>query len=118
MIVDDERDILDLFRDYLQMKGLKVKTFENPIEALTEIQLNHSSYDMIISDVRTPKMSGIEFIERVNKIDSKIKVIFMTAFELENDKIKQVEKAEFLTKPVKLEHLRKCIIRILEQGQN
>jgi len=38
----------------------------------------------------------------------------MTAFELENDNIKQVDRADFLAKPIKLEHLRECIIRILE----
>jgi DNA-binding NtrC family response regulator len=114
MIVDDEPDILNLYMDYLQMEGLKVRTFEDPIQALSEIKINHSSYCMIVSDIRMPQMSGIEFIKRVNKIDSKLDVIFMTAFDLEHDKIKEVEKAEFLKKPVKLENLRECIIRILE----
>ena len=114
MIVDDEADILNLYMDYLQMEGLKVRTFEDPIQALSEIKINHSSYCMIVSDIRMPQMSGIEFIKRVNKIDSKLDVIFMTAFDLEHDKIKEVEKAEFLKKPVKLENLRECIIRILE----
>lgn len=114
MIVDDEPDILSLFSDYLQLKGLKVRTFEDPIQALSEIQVNHSSYDMIISDIRMPQMSGFEFIKRVNKIDNKMKVIFMTAFDLENDNLKQVKKAEFLRKPIKLENLRDSIIKILE----
>jgi len=114
MIVDDEADILNLYMDYLQMEGLKVRTFEDPIQALSEIKINHSSYCMIVSDIRMPQMSGIEFIKRVNKIDSELDVIFMTAFDLEHDKIKEVEKAEFLKKPVKLENLRECIIRILE----
>jgi DNA-binding response OmpR family regulator len=114
MIVDDEPDILNLFNDYLQMKGLKIRTFTDPIEALTEIQLNHSSYAMIISDIRMPKMSGIELIERVRKIDSNIKVIFMTAFDLENERIKHLNNSEFLRKPILLENLRGCIIRILE----
>jgi len=114
MIVDDEADILNLYMDYLQMEGLKVRTFEDPIQALSEIKINHSSYCMIVSDIRMPQMSGIEFIKRVNKIDSELDVIFMTAFDLEHDKIKEVDKAEFLKKPVKLENLRECIIRILE----
>ena len=114
MIVDDEPDILNLYMDYLQMEGLKVRTFEDPIQALSEIKINHSSYCMIVSDIRMPQMSGIEFIKRVNKIDSELDVIFMTAFDLEHDKIKEVDKAEFLKKPVKLENLRECIIRILE----
>jgi DNA-binding NtrC family response regulator len=117
MIVDDEPDILTLFSDYLQMKGLKVRTFEDPIQALSELQLNHAYYDVIISDIRMPQMSGIELVKRVSKIDSKIKVIFMSAFELESDKVKQVKNAEFLRKPVKLENLRECIIRILESQQ-
>ena len=41
----------------------------------------------------------------------------MTAFDLEGDEVKQVKKAEFLRKPVKLENLRECIIRILESQQ-
>jgi len=119
MIVDDEPDILNLFSDYLQMKGFNVRTFEDPIQALSEIKLNHASYDMIISDIRMPQMTGIELVKMVNKIDSKIKVIFMTAFDLKNDNIGQIEKAEFLTKPVKLDNLKESIIRILEsQGQN
>lgn len=118
MIVDDELDILNLFSDYLQMKGLKVRTFKDPLQALSEIQANHSSYDMVISDIRMPQMSGIELAKRVGKIDSKIQVIFMTAFDLEHDKIKQVSNAEFLRKPVRLENLRECIFRILEsKGQ-
>jgi len=119
MIVDDEPDILNLFSDYLQMKGFNVRTFEDPIQALSEIKLNHTSYDVIISDIRMPQMTGIELVKMVNKIDSKIKVIFMTAFDLKNDNIGQIEKAEFLTKPVKLDNLKESIIRILEsQGQN
>jgi DNA-binding NtrC family response regulator len=119
MIVDDEPDILNLFSDYLQMKGFNVRTFEDPIQALSEIKLNHTSYDVIISDIRMPQMTGIELVKMVNKIDSKIKVIFMTAFDLKNDNIEQIEKAEFLTKPVKLDNLKESIIRILEsQGQN
>jgi two-component SAPR family response regulator len=63
-------------------------------------------------------MSGIELAKRVGKIDSKIQVIFMTAFDLEHDKIKQVSNAKFLRKPVGLENLRECIFRILEsKGQ-
>lgn len=40
MIVDDEPDILNLFNDYLQMKGLKVRTFVDATQALLEIQNN------------------------------------------------------------------------------
>jgi DNA-binding response OmpR family regulator len=114
MIVDDEQDILDLFRDYLQLKGLKVRTYADPLEALSEIQVNQSSYSLIITDIRMPQMNGIEFIQRVRKINRNIKVIFMTAFDIEKEKIKEANKAELLRKPVSLENLRTSVINILE----
>ena len=114
MIVDDEQDILDLFKDYLQLKGLKVRTYADPLEALSEIQVNQSSYSLIITDIRMPQMNGIEFIQRVRKINHNIKVIFMTAFDIEKEKIKEANKTELLRKPVSLENLRTSVINILE----
>jgi len=118
MIVDDEPDILRLFRDYLEMKGLIVRTFDNPAEALSEVKVNHSCYGIIVSDIRMPQMSGIELVERVRKIDKRIKVIFMTAFDLENDKVKEVKNSEFLKKPVRLETLMQSIIRLIETHEH
>ena len=76
MIVDDEQDILVLFRDYLQTKGFNVKTFQNPVEALTEFQFNPLSYSLIISDIRMRQMFGLQFIEKIDKINKDVKVIF------------------------------------------
>lgn len=114
MIVDDEPDILNLFNDYLQTKGLKVRTYVDALQALSEIEVNHSSYSLIITDIRMPQMTGIEFIERVREINRDIKVIFMTAFDIEKEKIKEANKTELLRKPVSLENLRTCVINILE----
>jgi two-component system nitrogen regulation response regulator GlnG len=114
MIVDDERDILNLFKDYLEMKAWKVKTFQNPDKALSEIKVNHRHYSLIITDIRMPQMSGIEFIQRVNKIDSDIKIVFMTAFEMDKAEIKEMGKEELLNKPIKIQNLVTIINRILK----
>lgn len=116
MIVDDEQDILVLFRDYLETKGLKVKTFQNPVEALTEFQFTASSYSLIISDIRMPQMSGLQFIEKVGKINKDVKVMFMTAFDLEIQKITPKNMSEFLKKPISLQELFSAVNRALESG--
>lgn len=114
MIVDDEQDILVLFRDYLQTKGFKVKTFQNPVAALTEFQFTPSSYSLIISDIRMPQMSGLQFIEKIGRINKDVKIIFMTAFDLEIQKITQKNMTEFLKKPISLQELSVAINRVLE----
>lgn len=116
MIVDDEQDILVLFRDYLQTKGFNVQTFQNPVQALTEFQYAPSSYSLIISDIRMPQMSGLQFIERIGRINKDVKVIFMTAFDLEIQKITRKNMSEFLKKPVSLQELFVAVNRVLESG--
>ena len=116
MIVDDEKDILDLFKDYLQINALKVQTYPNPISALSEIQINHSAYSLIISDIRMPDMCGFDFIERVRRIDKDIRIIFMTAFEIEKDRVKKAGN-ELLIKPIALENLLRAVNKVLASDQ-
>lgn len=115
MVVDDEQDILLLFGDYLRTKGFVVKTFQNPIEALAEFQFDHSSCSLIISDIRMPQMSGIQFIEKISKIDKAVQVIFMTAFDIEKQKINEKNMSELLKKPIRLEELLTAVNTVLER---
>ena len=114
IIVDDEKDILDLFQEALEMKGLRVKTFLDPCEALSHIQKDLQLCSLIITDIRMPEMSGIEFVQRVRKISSDIKIIFMTAFEMEKGQIKEMDTIELLRKPIRLENLITMVTKVLE----
>ena len=62
MLVDEDEDddVLNLFSDFLEKQGYKVKTFLDPFKALEEIQTGPHEYSMIITDVWTPGISGIE----------------------------------------------------------
>lgn len=112
MIVDDEPDILDLLQGYLEMKGRKIKAFLDPGEALASIKMNHRMYSLILTDIRMPRMSGIEFIKKVKNIDSNINIIFMTAFETEIDELRELSDVEPLKKPLVLETLVTLINRL------
>ena len=84
------------------------------MQALTEFQFTPSSYSLIISDMRMPQLSGLQFIEKIRKINKDVKIIFMTAFDLEKQKIAQKNMSEFLKKPITLQELFSAVNRVLE----
>lgn len=112
MIVDDEPDILDLLQGYLESKGWKIKAFIGPGIALSSIMMNPKMYSIILTDIRMPDMSGIEFVKKVKNLDNSIKVIFMTAFETEIDELRELSDVEPLRKPIGLETLVRLIKRL------
>lgn len=105
MVVDDETDICNLFRDALQVAGYNVKAFTNPVDALEDFKHHHEEYSVIISDVRMPEMSGIELIKRINQINKNVKVFLMTAFEIKNEELQEARMDEFLNKPIYIQRL-------------
>jgi DNA-binding NtrC family response regulator len=112
MIVDDEPDILDLLQGYLETKGWKIKAFIGPGIALSSIIMNPKLYSLILTDIRMPGMSGIEFIKKVKNIDNSIKIIFMTAYDTEIDELRGLSDVEPLRKPIGLERLVSLINRL------
>jgi DNA-binding response OmpR family regulator len=82
LIIDDEVDITFTFKIGLEETGLfTVDIFNDPQEVL--FNFKPSMYDLLLIDIRMPKMSGYELYKEVRKIDAKIKVIFLTASPLE-----------------------------------
>jgi DNA-binding response OmpR family regulator len=79
LIVDDESDIASAFDMILQMNRFEVDSFIDPITALK----NHKVglYDLLILDMKMPKMDGSELYDEIKKID-KAKVCFLTASEM------------------------------------
>ena len=105
MLVDDEIDILGLFTEILTLNGINVRPFTNSEEALREFEQNHSYYKLVISDVRMSPMSGIEFIKKLREIDANIKVILMTAFDMERSQLREIDTDEFFNKPIAMNNL-------------
>ena len=105
MLVDDEIDIIALFTEVLKMNGINARPFTNPEEALKDFEQNHASYNLVISDVRMTPISGVEFIKRLREIDSSVKVILMTAFEIEGNELREIHTDEFFNKPIKMNDL-------------
>jgi two-component system, OmpR family, response regulator ChvI len=80
LIVDDEQDITLSFSLALEDSGLfEVDAYNDPLVALANYRPN--SYDMLLLDIRMPAMNGFELYDKMKKIDNKVKVCFITAYD-------------------------------------
>jgi DNA-binding NtrC family response regulator len=114
MIIDDDEDVLNLFSDFLTKEGYDVKPFLDPFRAIEELQERPQKYSLIITDIRMPGMSGIELITKLSKINQAIKVIMMSAFDLNGDDLKDIGYEKFIQKPVHMRSLLQTIDKILK----
>jgi CheY-like chemotaxis protein len=108
LIVDDEVDIARFFKLALEHAGFIVDVFNNPIKSLSNYRAG--AYDLLLLDVRMPHMSGFELYDKIKKIDDKINVCFITAYEEYYDEFKKrfphSDKTErFIRKPIGMEEL-------------
>ena len=80
LLVDDEQDITFALSTGLEDKGFAVDAVNDPQEALSNFKAG--LYDLLLIDVKMPKMNGFELYQEIEKIDNKAKVCFITAFEV------------------------------------
>lgn len=79
MIVDDELDILDILHSFLS-RGDKfdIEIFSNPDVALSRAM--SGKYDLLLSDIMMPQVSGMDILEKMKQNNPNVKVILMTAY--------------------------------------
>ncbi len=118
LLVDDEKDILDLFTEYLSSNGFNTISFQNPKAALNYFYQNQSNCSIVIADYKMPQMSGIDFIKKIREKDTncKIKTIIISAFIKDNipyDKSYSMTIDRILEKPVYIDRLKKVIQELI-----
>jgi DNA-binding response OmpR family regulator len=77
MIVDDDHDIANLFKIFLENNGYTVDAYTNPIDALKYFRKQR--HDLIILDLKMPKMDGMTVYRRIKEIDEKVIICLTTA---------------------------------------
>ena len=102
LVCDDERDIVNALRIYLEQASYTVETASNGEEAVERIcnGEGHEPVDLIILDVMMPKMDGIEAMRRIREA-SNVPIILLTAKSEEIDKITGLYEGadDYVTKP-------------------
>jgi YesN/AraC family two-component response regulator len=108
MVVDDEKDILSIIKRGLESKNrFKVETFidaENALELFKKKPNDY--YDLVLTDIRMPKINGFELYRRIKETNPNMKIVFITAFEINKDEftkvIPSVDVLDFISKPVSM----------------
>lgn len=110
-IVDDEDDIVQLFRDALgSINDITIFTFTDPVMALEHFKINKENYVLVLSDLRMPGLTGTELIKELRKMNQFVRTILMTAFATNDGLFQEYTKKElingFLQKPIRIDDLR------------
>ena len=87
MVIDDDKDITDLFSIFLEYNGYIINAYTNPLEAINNFRKN--SHDLILLDLKMPKMDGMTIYHKIREIDNNVIVCFTTA---DINYIKQLQK--------------------------
>jgi DNA-binding NtrC family response regulator len=109
LVVDDDSDIAHVLKQGLLKNRFLVTAFTNPEEALKNFQSNSKDYCLMLSDIRMPGMSGIRLARKVKEINPNVKVVLMTAFEINDNEFSKVFPSTqvdgFVQKPIGIKNL-------------
>ena len=116
LVVDDEPDINKLYHTVLEYVGYTVESYESPLIALSNFIPSY--YDAAILDIKMPEMNGLVLYNELRKRDSKVKICFLTADEIEveklvEDKFDELDNDLFFQKPMRNNDLVNMVNRII-----
>ena len=105
LIVDDEEHIRDILSEFLTEQGFEVMDAPNGEVALDLFETN--SFDLVITDIRMPKMNGLELLSVVKSRDNSNPVVLMTGYDLSSNEISNCsyQADGYVLKPFNLKQL-------------
>jgi len=116
LCVDDEKEIVRVEQQILERLGYLVTSKSSGVEALAAFQIAPDNYDLVITDMSMPDITGIKLAEQLVKIRKDIPIILCTGFSerLNGEKAKLIGIRAFLMKPVKMSDLAETIRKVLD----
>jgi response regulator RpfG family c-di-GMP phosphodiesterase len=112
LVVDDEKVIRDMLADFLGMEGYVVRTAEDGTSALGELEKGH--YDLVISDLKMPRMGGIALLDEIGKTAPDALTVIMTGFGTVETAIDAMKRGayDYVLKPFKLDE----VVHVVQRG--
>jgi DNA-binding response OmpR family regulator len=108
-LIDDEPDVIYTTKKVLEINGFTVDSYTDPILALSNFR--PGLYDLLLLDIKMPKINGFELYQKMKEIDSNVKICFLTASELFYEEYRRLDayprlgKEYFIQKPTRSEEL-------------
>ncbi|MEA1933016.1 MAG: response regulator [Thermodesulfobacteriota bacterium] len=116
LVVDDQKMIIEIQQKMLKRLGYNVTALTSSLEALKTFQANPDNFDLIITDMTMPSMTGDQLAKKIMAIRTDIPIILCTGFseKMSNEKAESLGIKDFLMKPVLLNDLSLTIRRVLD----
>ena len=117
LVVEDEKDIQNIIKAFLENAGYKVETADDGLDGINIIQKN--KFDLILLDIMMPKIDGFVVCEMIRK-NSNVPIIILTALTDEESQLKGFDKLadDYITKPFSMPIVLKHIEAILRRTDN
>jgi CheY-like chemotaxis protein/class 3 adenylate cyclase len=122
MLVDDEPDILAIFKTYLSSEGYQVEAFSDSYVALQSFARSEPRhYDLLVLDIRMPTINGLQLYQRLKAVDPYVKVIFMSALDATDELVsilEGVKAADVVRKPIDRKHFIQKVKATIESSHS
>jgi CheY-like chemotaxis protein len=118
LFIDDEKPLIDIGQQMLERQGYKVTIRTSSIEALELFKARSAQFDLVVTDMTMPNMTGIELGREIMAIRPDIPVILCTGFseKVTEESVKSIGIRALLMKPVTVHNLAWTVRRVLDEG--
>ena len=117
LFVDDEDAMVDTIPSMLRMLGYEVESKKSSIECLNVFRDNPEAFDLLITDMTMPNITGVDLSKKVMKIRPDIPIILFTGFSelIDEKRAKEIGIRAFLMKPVIIQEIANTIREVLDK---
>jgi len=114
IVIDDEKIVCNMCQKVLEAEGYQVETFTDSVQTLDRIR--EKRFDVVVTDLKMEKVSGMDILREVNERYPDTKVIMLTAYATLDAAIEAIREKifDFFPKPVKIEDLKRSIKKALQ----
>jgi DNA-binding response OmpR family regulator len=116
LIIEDDNEMRSLLKDFIEEEGYAVDSVENGLEALKK--LVSQPFDLIITDIRMPGLTGLDILPRLKKSQPDVSIIVISAFGDERASHRAFERGAtaYVEKPIDLQKLKTLIHDLISLG--
>jgi len=117
LVVDDEESMREILSIMLHREGYRVDAVSDGAQAVDK--LREKSYDLVVSDIKMPRMDGFKLLAHIKERSPQADVIMITAFSSTQEAVEAMKKGayDYITKPFRNEEIRLIIKNALERRE-
>ncbi len=116
LFVDDEKSMAEIGRQRLERFGYQVEARTDPMEALEHFRANPDQFDLVITDMTMPHITGDKLVKEILKIRPDMPTILCTGFseKIDEEKAKEIGICQYIEKPYDRGTLSRLIRKVLD----